>query len=249
MASPNYAIFGARGGSHRLLETNLDGEESTLEELRFLVDRPAGHVGTEIVWSPYWGCGPVGSWWVLWRGEEDCDASRRNMVRSRAALVRQDEIGSTDTLDDLFDYLLFDGAGAEDLPMSEVANALARDGRPVVVPGISTAPLLLLALWPRLWPAARRRLSLRTLFGSEGIESGSPPDIVIIPTELHPRWRSRGIVGGAGWRATWHRSVVAMRRRSAPSRATPSSELGAAPRRPERANSSRTHRDRDQDSS
>ena len=51
---------------------------------------------------------------------------------------------------------------------------------------------------PRLWPAARRRLSLRTLFGSEGIESGSPPDIVIIPTELHPRWRSRGIVGGLG---------------------------------------------------
>ena len=198
MTPHEYAVFGERGGSHRLLETSLDGEDSMLEELRFIVDRPAGHVGTEVDWSPYWGCGPLGSWWVLWRGEEDRDASRRNMVRSRAALVHQDEVGSTDTLHDLFDHLSFDGAGAEDPPMSEVANALARDGRPVVVPGISTAPLLLLSLWPRLWPASRRRLSLRTLFGGEGIESDSPPDIVIIPTELRPRWRTRGIVGGLG---------------------------------------------------
>ncbi len=110
------------------------------------------------------------------------------MVRSHAALVRQDVIGSTHTLHDLFDYLSFDGAGVDALPMSEVADALARNRRPVVVPGISTAPLLLLSLWPRLWPAARRRLSLRTLFGSEGIESCHPLDIVIIPVELRPRW-------------------------------------------------------------
>ena len=69
-----------------------------LEELRFLVDRPAGHVGTEVVWSPYWGCSPLGCWWVLWRGEEDRDAPRRNMVRSRAALVRQDAVGLTKDL-------------------------------------------------------------------------------------------------------------------------------------------------------
>ena len=170
-----------------------------LEELRFLVDRPAGHVGTEVVWSPYWGCSPLGYWWVLWRGEEDRDAPRRNMVKSRAALVRQDAVGSTNTLHDLFDYLSFDGAGADVAPpMSEVADALAQDRRPVVVPGISTAPLLLLSLWPRLWPTARRRLSLRTLFGSEGIESGHSPDIVIIPTELRPQWRTHGIITGLG---------------------------------------------------
>ena len=201
MASHEYAIFGNRGGSHQLLETSLDGEDSMLEELRFLVDRPAGHVGTEVVWSPYWGCSPLGCWWVLWRGEEDRDAPRRNMVRSRAALVRQDAVGLTNTLHDLFDYLSFDGSGADAPPMSEVADALARDRRPVVVPDISTAPLLLLSLWPRLWPAARRRLSLRTLFGSEGVESGHPPDIVIIPTELRPRWRTHGIVRGLGGQA------------------------------------------------
>ena len=198
MASHEYAVFGNRGGSHQLLETSLDGEDSMLEELRFLVDRPVGHVGTEVAWSPYWGCSPLGCWWVLWRGEEDHDAPRTNMVRSRAALVRQDVIGSTNTLHDLLDYLSFDGAGADAPPMSEVADALAHDRRPVVVPGISTAPLLLRSLWPRLWPAARRRLSLRTLFGSEGIGSGDPPDIVIIPTELRPRWRKHGIAGGLG---------------------------------------------------
>ena len=58
MALYEYAIFGNSGGSHQLLETSLDGEDSVLEELRFLVDRPAGHVGTEVVWSPYWGCSP-----------------------------------------------------------------------------------------------------------------------------------------------------------------------------------------------
>ena len=193
MVSHEYAIFGNREGSHQLLETSLAGENSMLEELRFLVDRPAGHVGTEVVWSPYWGCSPLGCWWVLWRGEEDRDAPRRNMVRSRAALIRQDVVGSTHTLHDLFDYLSFDGAGVDAPPMSEVADALARNRRPVVVPGISTAPLLLLSLWPRLWPAARRRLSLRTLFGSEGVESCHPLDIVIIPTELRPRWPTHGI--------------------------------------------------------
>ena len=198
MASYETAVFGERLGSHRLLETSLDGEDSMLEELRFIVDRPAGHVGAEVVWSPYWGCGPLGCWWVLWRGEEDHNASRRNMVKSRATLVHKNMVGATTTLHDLFDYLSFDGAEADEPPVSEVARALARDGRPVVVPGISTAPLLLLSLWPRLWPAARRRFSLRTLFGSEGIESSSPPDIVIIPTELRPRWRTRGIVGGQG---------------------------------------------------
>ena len=49
MASHEHAIFGNRGGSHQLLETSLGGEHSVLEELRFLVDRPAGHVGAEVV--------------------------------------------------------------------------------------------------------------------------------------------------------------------------------------------------------
>ena len=198
MALYEYAIFGNSGGSHQLLETSLDGEDSVLEELRFLVDRPAGHVGTEVVWSPYWGCSPLGCWWVLWRGEEDRDAPRRNMVRSRAVLVHQDAVGSTHTLHDLFDYLSFDSSGFDVTLMGEVAYALARNRRPVVVPGISTAPLLLLSLWPHLWPGARRRLSLRTLFGSEGIESGHPPDIVVIPAELRPRWRIHRIVEDMG---------------------------------------------------
>ena len=196
VAAHEYAIFGNLEGSHQLLETSLNGEDSILEELRFLVDRPAGHVGAEVVWSPYWGCSPLGDWWVLWRGEEDYDAPRRNMVRSRAALIRQDAVGSINTLHDLFAYLSVDGARVDAPLISEVATALVRHRRPVVVPGISAAPLLLLSLWSRLWPAARRRLSLRTLFGSEGIEAGHPPAIVVIPTELRHRWRTHEIVRG-----------------------------------------------------
>ena len=206
MVAHDYAIFGNRGGSHQLLDTSVTDEDPILEELRFLVDRPAGHVGTEVAWSPYWGCSPLGRWWVLWRGDEDRDAPRRNMVRSRAALVPRERVGSIE-LQELLKYLSFDGASGDARTMSAVANALAHGRRPVV-PGVSAAPRVLLSLWPRLWPAARRQLSLRTLFGSEEVESGDAPAIVIIPAELCPRWRTHGIVSaesgepvGAG--ASW----------------------------------------------
>ena len=206
MVAHDYAIFGNREGSHQLLDTSVTDEDSILEELRFLVDRPAGHVGAEVAWSPYWGCSPLGRWWVLWRGDEDRDAPRRNMVRSRVALVPRERVGSIE-LQELLRYLSFDGASADAPTMSAVANALAHGSRPVV-PGVSAAPRVLLSLWPRLWPAARRQLSLRTLFGSEEVESGHAPAIVIIPAELCPRWRIHGIVGaesgepvGAG--ASW----------------------------------------------
>lgn len=208
MASHEHAIFGNRGGSHQLLETSLGGEHSVLEELRFLVDRPAGHVGAEVVWSPYWGCSPVGRWWVLWRGEEDRSAPRRNMVTSRAVLVRQDVVGSIHALRDLVDHLSADSSEIDAVVMAGVADALAGGTRPVVVPGVTAAPLLLLSLWPRLWPAARARLSLRTLFGNEGLDPSHPPDIVVIPTELRHRWKGYAIVSdrpgqpvgiGASW--------------------------------------------------
>ena len=113
-------------------------------------------------------------------------------------LIRQDAVGSTDSLDELFAHLSFESAGVGAPPMNEVADALVGDRLPVVVPDISIAPLLILSLWSRLWPAARRRLTLRTLFDSEGIDSGHPPDIVIIPTELRLRWRKQGLVTGLG---------------------------------------------------
>ena len=128
------------------------------------------------------------------------------MVRSRAALVPRERVGSIE-LQELLKYLSFDGASGDARTMSAVANALAHGRRPVV-PGVSAAPRVLLSLWPRLWPAARRQLSLRTLFGSEEVESGDAPAIVIIPAELCPRWRTHGIVSaesgepvGAG--ASW----------------------------------------------
>jgi|GEM_PF-6332943 len=194
MAPFKLAIFGNRDGSHQLLETNLAGEESLLEELRFLVDRPVGHVGAEVAWSPYWGCGPIRDWWALWCGEEDQSAPRKNMVKSRAVLVRLDAIGIVDSLQDLLDALSFDGSCVIDLPTAAIADALVRGAHPVVVPGIATVPALLRKLWPRLWPAARRQISIRTLFGSETIESGPKPHVVAVPAELLPRWRAHHVV-------------------------------------------------------
>ncbi len=196
MSSFEHATFGNRGGSHQLLETSLVGCESLLEELRFLVDRPVGHVGPEVVWSPYWGCGPLGDWWALWRGEEDISAPRKNMVKSRVAIVRDTDVGSMQNLEELFRFLAYLPAANQGLPVVTVVETLTRGVRPVVVPGISLAPELLQALWPRLWPAARLRFALRTLFGSETLESGVMPDVVVIPTELRPRWPANVLVDG-----------------------------------------------------
>ena len=190
----HHALYGNRGGSHQLLETDLHNYDPILDQLRFLVDRPAGHIGDEVLWSPYWGCSPLGSWWVLWRGEEDPQAPRKNMVTSSAVLIPQDAVASLSALTDLFPHVGCDGAPPTSAPPGAVADALACDARPVVVSGISSAPSLLLSLWPRLWPAARRQFSLRTFFGPEGLESGPPPNIVVVPTELRPRWRTHAVV-------------------------------------------------------
>lgn len=194
MPSFEYAIFGNRAGSHQLLETSLIGEDALLEELRFLVDRPAGHVGPEVVWSPYWGCGPLGDWWALWCGEEDYSAPRKNMVKSRVVLVRCKELSAAENIKELLSFLQFDPTRSQNITADTLVDALSRGLRPVVVPGISITPLLLIALWPRLWPALRQRLTVRTFFGSESLRGGTVPDIVTIPTELRLRWRSQNVV-------------------------------------------------------
>ena len=193
MSTFEYALFGNRDGSHQLLETSLTGEETLLEQLRFLVDRPAGHVGPEVVWSPYWGCGPLGEWWALWRGDEDSSAPRKNMVKSRVVIIRRQDVNKTENIEELLHFLQFDATGADILPRIHLL-VLCQWFWPLVVPGISIAPLLLIALWPRLWPALRRRLAIRTFFGSESLASSTVPDVVVIPSELRLRWRSQNIV-------------------------------------------------------
>ena len=188
-----YTVFGNLGGSHQLLESSLVGQDPVLGELRFLVDRPVGYVGSEVVWSPYWGCGPLLDWWILWRGEEDSSAPRKNMVKTRVAMIRHRDLCSVEKLEEHIAFLATTSPVDEGLSVRAI-DALSRGIRPVVVAGLSTAPALLLTLWPRLWPAARRRLALRTLFGSETLESGAAPDIVVIPSELRPRWRSHTVL-------------------------------------------------------
>ena len=138
--------------------------------LRFLVDRPGGHVGPEVVWSPYWGCGPLRDWWGVWYGEEDQDAPRKNMVRVRVALLRSHQCETQESLDSILDFLSGSAPINADVAVGTVIDALAHGQLPVAVQGLASAPALLQSR-PRLWPEARKSLSLRTLFGSESLES------------------------------------------------------------------------------
>ena len=197
MAAFERAVFGNHDGSHQLLDSSLSASDPVLSELRFLVDRPAGHVGPEVTWSPYWGCQRVDRWWVLWRGEEDFDAPRKNMVTARVVLVPVDQCSKIDTLDELFPSVGFDpeqNLGRVLNLAGRVADWLANGRGPAIVSGISVAPLVLAVLWPCLWTRARASFSLRTLFGAESIGTVSPSSIVVIPEELRQRWHGLPLI-------------------------------------------------------
>lgn len=154
------ANFGNRGGSHQLLSSSLPATSSVLQPLRFLVDRPAGHVGPEVRWFPYWGCQRIEDWWVLWRGDEDKDAPRKNMVSARVVLLSVEECGSVDDIDELLAYLGHVPSGAMDANSSlsgPVVDWLARGEGPAIVADLSLAPYLIRAIWPRLWPTCAHR--------------------------------------------------------------------------------------------
>lgn len=189
----HHATFGNKDGSHQLLESSLPASTPALEELRFLVDRPAGHIDSSVSWSPYWGCQPVGEWWAIWRGEEDPSAPRRNMVRARVALVPLAGCGNLSDLTSVFGAI---GHSAE-LVGAEFAGTvierLATTDSPVAIPHLSIAPGLLSALWPRLWVGARRELSLRTVFAVESLNTATPPKIALFPSALLTRWRGSAV--------------------------------------------------------
>ena len=160
--------------------------------VRFLVDRPAGHVDPCTTWSPYWGCGPVGDWWVFWYGTEDVDAPRKNMVHAQVALIQLSKIGSILSLTPVLEQLGAIGRNTSSrqlVPLAEaVLDELAAGRQPVVVAGVNVAPHLIQTVWPRLWPTARASLSMRTLFGPESLDQGEPPHVVVVPKEIRGRW-------------------------------------------------------------
>ena len=204
------ALFGNRGGSHQILDASSSVRPSVLEDLRFLVDRPAGHVGAEVNWSPYWGCQAFGDWWALWRGEEDLSAPRRNMVTARVALIPAHRCSTMETLDDAFSVIGASPARGTDFERELaglIASCIANDSGPAIISGISVAPSVLAILWSRMWPKVRPSLSLRTLFGVESMAAVSRSSIVVIPTELRPRWQGERVLGSAdfadGLAARW----------------------------------------------
>lgn len=200
MSTYETAEFGYQNGSHQLLSSSLPSNTFVLDEIRFLVDRPAGHIGSEVAWSPYWGCGSVSGYWALWRGEEDCSAPRKNMVKARVVLVPIAQCELIEHFDDLLSAVGY-SVPKEDISSaltlaSAAVDCLARGKGPAIIPNLPIAPLLIRAIWPRLWSNARASLSLRTLFGVESLETSYPSRIVVIPEELRPRWQAYPLLDG-----------------------------------------------------
>lgn len=216
MPSFERAVFGNRGGSHQLLESTLPANSPVLDTLRFLVDRPGGHIDAGASWSPYWGCQGLLEWWVVWRGEEDPGAPRKNMVEAHVVLVPASQCGDIDDLDPVLRAVGYQSSGQDrqDLESARalvgaVVEQLVRGRAPAVVAGISLAPVLMRSLWPRLWASARTSLSLRTLFGPESLDVSARPSIVVLPSEVRPRWHAQAVLDPAvvagGATARWIR--------------------------------------------
>ena len=102
-------------------------------------------------------------------------------------------------LDDLLTSLGHVPSGQVDARVLRLAgailNCLASGQGPALVLDISLAPLLLGAMWPTLWESARAALCLRTLFGIESLDSVSQSTVVLVPSELRPRWHGRSFIG------------------------------------------------------
>lgn len=185
------ASFGPKDGSHQLISTTLAPNAVDLNKLRFLVDRPAGHVNSSVKWSPYWGCQTLESWWALWRAEGNPSASRRNMVNVEVVLVPVEKIGQLESLDELL--VAVGGSLQRDMThvhslASSVVQYLSQHAKPAIVPGIEAGQALLQVMWPKLWPSARLGFSLRTAFAPEVITSGAAPTVVVYPNELQAMW-------------------------------------------------------------
>ena len=187
------ATFGNKDGSHQLLETSLVGKDTVLEKLRFIVDRPAGHIDPSVDWSPYWGCHRVDEFWTIWRGEEDSAAPRKNMVKVEVAIL---PIKQCAFLNDINELLVMIGHTGDICRQDDalklaglIVQKLSTNEKTVAIPEISLFPCLVRALWPRLWPNARANLSLRTIFAAEALENEASFKIAVFPAELTPRWR------------------------------------------------------------
>ncbi|OYY94018.1 MAG: hypothetical protein B7Y41_08775 [Hydrogenophilales bacterium 28-61-23] len=116
------------------------------------------------------------------------------MVRSEVALWPLEEIG---TVSDLAPVMM-DLAG-ERIPapptelLINLADALLETaGSPPVVTGLVHWPALIVALWPQLWPEARRNFSGRAaMTPPQRGESVAPPLVYAIPASRALQWPGR----------------------------------------------------------
>lgn len=187
------ARYGARDNSHALL-WQADASVVLPGVLANLTDRPGGYEQPGEQWWPALGCGPVGDWWALWWTTPDSDAARKGMVRSEVALWPLHEIGAVEDLAPFMDDLAGNPLSTTPVAWVEtLAEALLETGgkSPVVV-GLEYWPGMIVALWRRLWPEARRSFSGRVaLTPPQGGESVAPPLVYAIPVGRALQWPER----------------------------------------------------------
>jgi GTPase-associated protein 1, N-terminal domain type 1 len=195
------ARYGAQENRHALLFW--EGDSASLPGILLgLTDKPPGTYAPGDRWWPSVGCGPVGSWWALWWTRPDEKASRGGMVSSEVALWKLDEVGAVDDLRPVMEAL-----GGESIlsPSSDLLRAVAEalvspsEGL-LVVPDLDILPGLIVALWARLWPEARRSFSARAAVSPpQGGESVAPPWIYGVPPERTLQWFGHRVISaGSG---------------------------------------------------
>jgi hypothetical protein len=194
---PLRASYGVKNNSHDLLAFN--GNHSDLpSNLSGLTDRPPGHLISGERWWPSVGFTPLGDWWALWWTVPDDDAVRAGMVKSEVALWPLDMVPQIKDLAAVMQTL---NGGNRIVPPSQgmlIATASALLSSPSdtpVVTDLDAWPGLLVALWERLWPEARKHFSARVAVMplSNGRSIGQPT-LLAIGQGQENKWPSTAII-------------------------------------------------------
>ncbi|MFI5386995.1 MAG: hypothetical protein ACHQ50_12850, partial [Fimbriimonadales bacterium] len=202
------AIYGDRGGEHGLI-AHSGGDDSSARRLAAFTDLPdLPPAGLE--WEPFFSGARVGDLYFAARTTPDRSASRPGMVRTQMLILDCHEAAQLDTLAPILAELEVSWETIPSLLPYEVLtapdrvgtrqpcnDALLRSVAELIVQGShggaiavldqARFPEMVLALWNRLWPEARRDFSFGFSFTPADL-SGRQLDLVAAPPGMRRRW-------------------------------------------------------------
>lgn len=187
---PLFATYGEKDKMHTLLACSGD-PHSLPSILAGYTDKPQGHLAPGETWWPSVGCGPFDTWWAIWWSVPDHQSQRAGMARAEVALWPIDAVPEIDDLKQVMEQLNGGSPIATVSPemLFDVAVAMLDSEKVPVFAGLDKWPAVLAGLWPRLWPAARRKFEAWVVLSPPQVGSQQySPWLFAVPDGQDKKW-------------------------------------------------------------